>query len=202
MSWNIFIYAEFKSKNDLDWKPLVQHCVCDNFKYYDDDFYDSLYSMNAEDTSIESLKKIDENVGGNDKFSVRYCDINLFRNHYNNIINNFNSELKTVYTALGINSICLDEEAYWCLDEEEDCDEDYDNEDDSEEKIEKTKNNNNLNNPWIKYMTFPVNKKLLVNLSYSFKSYTKAVEMINLCDTLSCMSEHYDDEIRLIFAVL
>ena len=51
-------------------------------------------------------------------------------------------------------------------------------------------------------MTFPVNKKMFVNLSTSFHEYTKAVQMIGLSYTLSSMCDHFDDEVRLLFAMM
>jgi hypothetical protein len=96
--------------------------------------------------------------------------------------------MKSVYTALGLNSMCIEDEDYW-----------YSEEDDEDEEDKDTKKSDN---PWVKYMTFPVNKKMLVDLSTSFHEYTKAVQMVGLCDTLSSMCDHYDDEIRLLFAMM
>lgn len=183
MSWNIYIYAEVKAKDEIEWKPLVNKCVCDNFKHYDSDFYDDLYCIKASDTSIESFKKSGALSGD---YEVRYCDIGMFRKHFSSIINTFETEMKSVYMALGLNSMCIDDEDYW-----------YSEEDDDEDKdIKKSEN------PWVKYMTFPVNKKMLVDLSKSFREYTKAVHMVGFCDTLSSICDHYDDEIRLLFAMM
>lgn len=191
MSWNICVYAEVKGKDETEWKPLVNKCVCDDFKHYDSDFYDDLYCIKASDTSIESLKK--SSVLGGD-YEVRYCDIEMFRKHYSNIINTFETEMKSVYTALGLNSMCIDDEDYWYSEDDE--------EDDEDEEDEEYKDIKKSENPWVKYMTFPVNKKMLVDLSMSFHEYTKAVQMVGFCDTLSSMCDHYDDEIRLLFAMM
>lgn len=183
MSWNIYVYAEVKGKNETEWKPLVNKCVCDDFKHYDSDFYDDLYCIKASDTSIESFKE--NSVLGGD-YEVKYCDIEMFRKHFSSIINTFTTEMKSVYTALGLDCMYIDDEDYW-----------YSEEDDEEDKnIKKSEN------PWVKYMTFPVNKKMLVDLSRSFHEYTKAVHMVGLCDILSSMCDHYDDEVRLLFAMM
>ena len=172
MSWNIYIYAEVKGKNETEWKPLVNKCVCDDFKHYDSDFYDDLYCIKASETSIDSLRKINQESSFN-------------------IINTFETEMKSVYTALGLNSMCIDDEDYW-----------YSEDDEEDDEYEEYKDIKKSENPWVKYMTFPVNKKMLVDLSMSFHEYTKAIQMVGLCDTLSSMCDHYDDEIRLLFAMM
>lgn len=192
MSWNIFIYAEVKGKNETEWKPLINKCVCDDFKNYSMDFYDELSCMKASDTSIESLRKI-STLGGD--YEVKYCNIEVFRKHFSGIINKFEIEMKAVYSALGLNSVYIDDEDGWYSDEEDDSDE-YEEEDKGSGETRKQEY------PWVKYMTFPVNKKMFVNLATSFYEYKKASKMIGLCDTLFNMSDHYDDEIRLLFAMM
>lgn len=197
MSWNIYIYAEVKGENDTDWKPLTKNCVCDNFKYYKDYFYDEMEIINTNDTSIECLKNIDQNLFPNEEYTIKYCSIESFREHYNNIINTFDTEIKSLYTALGIDLYI--EDGYYYSDTNEDTNEDieesYDNNNDLKNKIE-------IKNYWLKNMTFPVNKKLFTNITMSFNDYIKALEMLSLCNTLCNMCDNYDDEIRLIFAVM
>ncbi len=188
MSWNIYIYAEVKGRNETEWKPLVNKCVCDDFKHYDSDFYDDLYCIKASETSIDSLRKINQESSFGNSYEVRYCNIDMFRKHLSSIINTFITEMKSVYTALGLDCMCIDDEDYW-----------YSEEDDEDEEDKDTKKSDN---PWVKYMTFPVNKKMLVDLSTSFHEYTKAVQMVGLCDMLSSMCDHYDDEIRLLFIMM
>ena len=192
MSWNIFIYAEVKGKNETEWKPLINKCVCDDFKNYSMDFYDELSCMKASDTSIESLRKI-STLGGD--YEVKYCDIEVFRKYFSGIINKFEIEMKAVYSALGLNSVYIDDEDGWYSDEEDASDE-YEEEDKGSGETRKQEY------PWVKYMTFPVNKKMFVDLATSFHEYKKASKMIGLYDTLFNMSDHYDDEIRLLFAMM
>lgn len=193
MSWNIYIYAEVKGKNDTEWKPLTKNCVCDNFKHYKDCFYDEMEMMNSKDTSIENLKNIDQNLFPNEEYNIKYCNIDSFRKYYNNIINSFDTEMKSIYTALGID-LCI-EDGYYYSDTDEDIEESYDDDNDLKNKIE-------IKNYWLKNMTFPVNKKLFINITMSFNDYIKALEMLSLCNTLCTMCDNYDDEIRLIFAVM
>lgn len=47
MSWDIYVYAEVRSKDNSEWKPLTNGCICDEFKYHDDGFYESLYTMRS-----------------------------------------------------------------------------------------------------------------------------------------------------------
>lgn len=184
MSWNIFIYAEYKKTDDAEWKPLTEHSVFDNFKHFSDDFYESLPCMNASNAAHPYVKSLSSDIysGG---FSVKYCKLSEFRSHYYSEIDKFNEKLKSVYSALGVSNLCIDDEDYWYEDE---CD------------IDEDENKDN-SFPWIKYMTFPVNKKLLTELAYSFHVYNKANKMIGFCDTIDSMV-NYDDEVRLIFAML
>jgi hypothetical protein len=195
MSWNIFIYAEVKGKNETEWKPLINKCVCDDFKNYSMDFYDDLPYMKVNETSIESLRKI-STLGGD--YGVRYCDIETFRKHFSGIINKFEIEMKSVYSALGLKSMCIDDEDFWYSEEEDEIDEYEEGDKDEGENKESRKQEY----PWVKYMTFPVNKQMFVNLATSFHEYKKASKMLGLCDTLFNVSDHYDDEIRLLFAMM
>lgn len=101
--------------------------------------------------------------------------------------------MKSIYTALGID-LCI-EDGYYYSDSNEDFEESYDDNNDLKNKIE-------IKNYWLKNMTFPVNKKLFTNITMSFNDYIKALEMLSLCNTLCNMCDNYDDEIRLIFAVM
>ena len=163
---------------------------------YSMDFYDDLFYMKASETSIESLKKI-STLGGD--YEVKYCDIETFRKYFSGIINKFEIEMKSVYLALGLNSIYIDDcEDCWYSEEEDDSDE-YEEVDKGDGE---NKESRKQEYPWVKYMTFPVNKKMFVNLATSFHEYKKASEMIGLCNTLYNMSDKYDDEIRLVFTMM
>lgn len=185
MSWNIFVYAEVKRKGSAEWRPLTNSAVCDDFKYYKDDFYDELPRMKAADAVHPMVKEL-----GNDKcwdadFYVSYCDLKDLRKHYVVEANTFNTKLKSVYAALGVDIICIDDEDYWCNDEVAESESEYDK-----------------SNPWVKYMTLPVNKKMLTDLAASFHTYNKAMQILGFCDTIASMCENYDDDVRLLFAML
>lgn len=176
MSWNIYVYAEVRSKNDNEWKPLTNGCVCDEFKFYDDGFYESLYTMKPCDSSHPIVKAVADKYSN---FTFRYCYIKEVYNHYNSIIKKFTTELKTAYSALGVDSTIIDDPEYY-ESEEDDC------------------NNDSL----FRYMTFPVNKNLLIELVNSYNQYSKALKVIGMCDTITSMKENYDDVIRLSFVMM
>lgn len=184
MSWNIFVYAEVRNKKDHEWKPLTDKCICDDFKFYGADFCDDLPRMKAIDAVHPSVKSLSNEIYGGE-FHVGYCTLSEMRKHYSNIIDNFNTQLKAVYSALGVSNLCIDDEDYWC-----------DEDDEAESNVDV-----NNSNPWVKYMTFPVNKKMLTELAIGFHTYNRAMQVLGMCDTISSMCE-YDDEVRLLFATL
>lgn len=186
MSWDIFVYAEIRPNSSngksFEWKPLVDKCICDNFKYFNDGFTDELPRMKASESSNPTVRALaDGNFGG--EFYVNYCSLKEIRKHYFNIIDNFNTHIKAVYSALGVSNLYIEDEDYWC------------DEDDTDEST-------NESNPWVKYMTFPVNKKMFAELAVYMRQYNKALQVIGMCDTISSMCENYDDEVRLTFAIL
>jgi hypothetical protein len=187
MSWDIYVYAEVKNDDKFpDWKPLCDRCVCDNFKYYNEGFTDELPKMNASESSHPSVKNLQNEIYGCSEFKVCYCSLKTLRNHYNSVVENFNTHLRAVYSALGVNGLCIEDGNYW-HDDEEDVDSNMD--------VDQS-------NPWVKYMTFPVNKTMLSDLAVYICKYAKALQVIGMCDTLSSMCENYNDEVRLIFATL
>jgi hypothetical protein len=178
------MYAEVKGKTDTEWKPLCDKCISDNFKYYSEGYVDTLPHMKAKDAVHPTVKNL--SIQGFDgDFSVCYCSLNELRCYYSNIIDNFNTHLKAVYSALGINNLCIEDEDYWC-------DDDEDMEQDTADK----------SNPWVRYMTFPINKKMLSDLAVYIHKYNKALQVMGICDTITSMCEDYDDEVRLLFATL
>lgn len=185
MSWDIYMYAEVKGSKDTEWKPLCDACVCDNFKYYSEGFTDELPSMRADEAVHPAVKFLADNGFGG-TFHVGYCTLKELRRHYYNVVENFNTHLKAVYSALGVSGLCIEDEDYWCDDEDEA---------DSNVDVDKS-------NPWVKYMTFPVNKKMLSDLAIYLHKYNKALQVLGICDTLSSMCKNYDDEVRLLFATL
>lgn len=183
MSWNIFVYAEVKHKGSDTWEPLVNGCVCDDFKYYDDSYCEEMCRMKASEASHPSVKELSCSSYGID-FSVNYCSLKELREHYMNIIDKFKAKLSAIYTALGVSSLSLDDEDYY----------------DEDEFNDESKSDGLF--PWIKYMTFPVNKRMFLDISSSLHLYQKANQVLGMCDTISSMCENYDDEIRLLFATL
>lgn len=184
MSWNIFVYAEVKNKKDTEWKPLIENCVCDDFKYYDAGYVDEMLRMKASESSHPSVKELSTGVYGTE-FIVSYCYLKDLRSHYYNIIKNFKTKLSAIYIALGMSSLCIEDDEYFNEDEFND----YEND------------NSDKSFPWIKYMTFPVNKKMFSDLAMSLNEYNKAHQVLGMCDTIASMCE-YDDEVRLTFATL
>lgn len=185
MSCDIYMYAEVKGRNDTEWKPLCDKCVCDNFEYYSECYLDGLPRMKASEASHPTVKALsDQGFGG--EFHVCYCDLKDLRRHYCSIVDNFNTHLKAVYSALGVSGLCIDDDDYLC-DEDEYVESNID--------VDKA-------NPWVKYMTFPVNKKMLSDLAMYLHKSNKAFQVIGICDTISSMCENYDDEVRLLFATL
>lgn len=179
MSWDIYVYAEVRHKDSSEWSPLFDRCVCDNFKCYNDEFIDKLPRMSASNSSHPAVKSLADN-GFNGEFNVNYCSLNDLKDHYFNIIDKFNTHIEAVYSALGVGNL-------YSADYEDSYDEPrYDNK----------------SNPWVKYMTFPVNKSMFSDLTERIDKYAMALQVIGMCDTLSSMCENYDDEVRLTFAIL
>lgn len=85
-----------------------------------------------------------------------------------------------MYSALGVDSTIIDNPEYYESDEYDD------------------HNNDSL----FKYMTFPVNKDMLIELAKSYDRYCRALKVIGMCDTVTSMKENYDDEIRLSFVMM
>ena len=185
MSWDIYMYAEIRNKDSQEWKPLCDRCICDNFKFYGMDFCDSIPRMKAKDSSHPYVKELSVGGFGQD-FTVGYCYLKELRKFFSSKIDNFNTQIKAVYSALGVSSLCIDDEEYWC---------------DEGDESEYTNDTANAN-PWVKYMTFPVNKKMLCELAAALHEYNKAMQVMGICDTISSMCENYDDEVRLLFATL
>lgn len=170
MSWNIYIYAEVKSKNADAWKPLTNRPVHDFFKEYRDGFYDNeIGSIDLSEVSIDTVKDV---LDGQQ--IIKCCSLKDFTRHYNEVAENYIALQSSVYTALGLDEGDVCEDPYYT---EKDC-------------------------PWVKYMTFPVNKRLIDDLSIRFESYWKAERMLALGDILYSMCDNYDDEIRLLFVVM
>lgn len=114
MSWNIYLFAEISSDNMKTWKPLTDKCVCDNFKYYDNDFYDSLRYMKVSDSSHLSVNSF------TDTDKVKFCTLTELRNHYDKIIENVITKFKSLYLALGVSPYVIDDEYSECEDREND----------------------------------------------------------------------------------
>lgn len=186
MSWNIFIYAEVKVKNDDTWKPLVVPAVCDDFKHLNDGFVDSLPCMSAKDALHPTVKSLNNGLYGCTDFKVQYCTVKELREHYCNVIKNFETQLTSVYLALGL-KVNTDDNWY-------DIDEDY-NDSECENKC------NCMCNLFSK-MSFPINKEMLRDLLSSMQMCQKAYQVLGMCDTIESMCENYDDEVRLLFATL
>lgn len=184
MSWDIYVYAEVKHKDSEKWEPLIDRCVCDNFKWYNDGFTEDLPRMKASDSLHPTVKSLASQGFG--EYYVNYCSLKEIKSHYINIADKFNTLLKAVYSALGVSNLYIDDEDYWC--DEDECIESNTCADES--------------NPWAKYMTLPINKKMMSELAMYIHKYSKAMQVIGMCDTLASMCENYDDEIRLIFAIL
>jgi len=108
MSWNIYLFAEISSDSMKTWKPLTDKCVCDNFKYYDNDFYDSLPYMKVSDSSHPSVNSFA------DTDKVKFCTLTELRNHYNKIIESILTRFRSLYLALGVSTsvICADYSEY------------------------------------------------------------------------------------------
>jgi len=185
MSWNIFIYAEVKSKKETDFKPLVIPAICDDFKFLDVDFVCSLPTMSAKNSTHPTVKDLDNGLYGSD-FTVQYCTVKDLRKYYHNIIDDFKIKCKAVYLALGL-KVDLSEDWYDVSDDY--CDDDNDC------------NKSCMCNMWNK-MTFPVNKEMFRDLLNTMEKCHKAYQVLGMCDTIESMCENYDDEVRLTFATL
>ena len=179
MSWDIYIYAEKFDDSTSTWKPISDHCVCDNFKYYDDyncEFYHSIPEIAENEISCKSLKEID--------CPVHWCLLSDFKSHFASKVNSFITQVKTLYSALGVNSSCIDDECcndYFIPNDEQDC------QDNCKCILNK--------------MTFPVNKDLLYEIADSFREYSKSIEMIGLCNAISSMTD-YGNKVRLLFTIM
>ena len=165
MSWDIYMYAEVKGSKDTEWRPLCNSCVCDNFKYYNEGFTDELPSMKASDAVHPTVKELADNGFGG-TFRVGYCTLKELRHHYYNVIENFNTHLKAVYSALGVSGLCIEDNDYW-----------HDEDDEADSNV----NLADESNPWAKYMTFPVNKKMLSDLAVYLHKYNKALQVLGIC---------------------
>lgn len=179
MSWNIYIYAEKFDSDTSTWKPLSEQCICDSFKYYDDyncEFYHSIPEIATNEISCKSLKDIN--------CSVRWCLLSDFKSHFTSKVDSFITQVKTLYSALGVSSSCIDDE----------CCDDYFIPDEEQTYQDKCK-------CILNKMTFPVNKNLLYEMANSFREYSKSMEMIGLCNVISSMID-YNDKVRLLFIIM
>jgi len=180
MSWNIFVYAEVRGKNDDDWKPLVIPAVCDDFKYFNDGIIDELPYMSAKDAAHPTVKNLGDNVYGGCDFKVRYCTVRELRKHYSDVIKKMKAHLTASCLALGIR-VNLDDDDWYGVN-------DYDDNDHVSDLFDK--------------MTFPVNKELLSDLLVSICNSQKAYQVLGMCNTIESMCENYDDDLRLLFATM
>lgn len=181
MSWDIYMYAEVKSKKDSDWRPLIIPAISDEFKHLNDGFVDDLPWIFSKEVSHPSVKSLNDSLYGydSDGFKVQYCSLSDLRKHYFNVVKEFNTLLSSVYMALGIR-VNADEDDYVF---EDDC------EDNHRQSI-------------FDKMTFPVNKELFRDLFTSMCRCSKAHQVLGLCDSISGMCDNYDDEVRLLFVTL
>lgn len=176
------MYAEVKHPNSDKWEPITDKPLLDCFKYFNDEFYEEFDRIKTKDVSIESLRKFADD---GDYFEyTKVCSLDKFRSHYNHIIDEFNTKLKSVYAALGA-PLYLDDDECYVMDS--DC-----NEDD---------NNKSRSDYWFKRMTFPVNKDLMNDLAISLNNVQRAYQMLGICTSISSMVD-YNDEVRLLFIVL
>lgn len=180
MSWNIFVYAEIKEKDTTEWKPLVIPAVCDDFKYFKDEFVDELPCMSAKDSSHPSVQNLSTGLYEGD-FKVQYCTAKELRKHYYGLIEKFNTIFKATCLALGL-KVNFDYDWYDIEDLSDECD-------------------SNKQCIWDK-MTFPVNREMLRDLTTALYQCQKAYQVVGMCDTIESMTGNYDDEVRLIFATL
>lgn len=178
MSWNIYIYAEKFDNETSTWNQLCERCLCDNFKYYDDydEFYNSLTIVANNEVSYKFLKEYD--------YKIRFCMLSDFKSYFTSKVDSFITQIKLLYSALGVNNTCIDDE----------CSDDYFIADD--EQCSQNSCKCILNK-----MTLPVNKNLFYELANAFREYTKSIEMIGLCNIVSNMVD-YNDKVRLLFVIL
>lgn len=183
MSWNIYIYAETKSKGSDEWKPLYDKPLFESYKLYKDDFYDSFKNIKASDCSINDVKTIQPTLFNTSAdIMVKCCSLHDFTEHYKTVVNNFNLKLRSAYLALDL-GITVDYDDIYV-----------------EQEFESEDSDNNENILFSR-MTNPVSKKLMIDLANSFNNLSKAHEMIGLANTVYSMTP-YGNSTRLIFAVM
>lgn len=169
-----------KRKDKSEWKPLVIPAVYDDFKYFKDDFIDDLQCMSAKDSSHPSVQNLSTGLYEGD-FKVQYCTIKELRKHYFSIVEKFNTIFKTAYLALGLKAD-FDDDYYDIEDLYDECD-------------------NRKQCIWDK-MTFHVNREIFRDLIAALYNCQKAYQVLGMCDTIESMTGDYNDEVRLIFAIL
>ena len=172
MSWDIYIYAEYKHSGSEAWKPLCEHPILDCYKLYNDGFIDYLKSMKGIDSCIDEIKS------NHADSMLKFCKIDEFVNHYRSIINQINIKLRSAYLALDL-GVTIDYDDIYVEQDFTDCNESND----------------------VNRMTNPVSKRLMTDLANSFNDLSKAHEMIGLSNVLSSMTQ-YNDIIRLIFVTM
>lgn len=180
MSWDIYMYAEVKKSGCDKWEPLMQDALSDGFKYLNDGFIDTLPTMKASETEHPSIISMNDAVYLHD-FAVKYCSIKELQQHFEHVIDQFNIQIKLVYSALGLN-IDNDDDDYIQLD-------DY-----YEDSCSKCQS-------LFDKMTYPVNKELLITLASMCSACQKANRVLGICNVIYNMCSE-DDEIRLLFATL
>lgn len=183
MSWNIYVYAEFYDKHSNTWQPLLEGSIFNNFKWYDDCFYDSMNNICVDSISQPEIKAL-ANDNMLPRNTVKGCSLDEFRRHYEAIASEFDIKLKSAYSALGVR-LCIEDDEYYTDDEDE-----------------RNNDTSNVGSDYLfKRMTFPVNKELMNDIAISFGRVQKAYEMLGFASTLESLSRS-DCDIRLLFVMM
>ena len=184
MSWNIYLYAEYRDSNNK-WHILSDKCFCDNFKFFKTDEYDTFPALKLADLNDNPIKDVlcSTNDDTLDYVNIKYCALDRFVNIYENKIDLFKKRLQIVYKALGLELEIEDSDIY-----ENSCD----NEDTINDKLQLSQLFN--------LMTFPVNKNIVRDITSDFNYAMKAERMLGVADTISNLGYIENcEEIRLLF---
>lgn len=175
MSWDIFVYGEYRNHNTPEWFPISTEPLHDSFKYR------MLRDIN--DLDIADPKTIHkslyhplmlDSLYNRTIHSICLKDFNF---EIDEVINKFKHTMILVYKALGVSLNDLDDidnvESLYC----DLCD----------------------NTEAVSLLTHPVSKELMELFLQDIKVYNKAIYLRGFCDTVANMTPNYNDEIRLLF---
>ena len=196
MSYFVSLYAEYRNKDEQEWKLVGKDSITDDFKLFmvgepgdwtDSDRFNSFDPLNT-DTLSDGLKDIYkvslEMDDPGDRF--RQLDIGVYEARLDEIIKKHREHIKTTLVALGMNAHFDD---YGNLD----VNDDWRIDDDCTAKMRENRKDSQL--------TFPVSKELINDIVMEDSSYARALMNKGIMEAIRGMIQSYDEdrtEIRLV----